>query len=186
MIFHPLESKPTCNLSIIWNPHFRWVIIFELRMFVQTSHSFIVTTVYSWLFRVFRGLIQKHENWVLKPLYCRGVVIWTSILKMFSLGNPRECSASKITRYTVCVRNEPRNVMWPLSPQTRQADSRTTIFRKTDEVYKLKMKNSRGEAVAVMIGINYRENIIFLLPKSSLVAMTGSDNTFFSVAHELC
>ncbi|XP_064388696.1 proliferation-associated protein 2G4-like [Halichondria panicea] len=28
--------------------------------------------------------------------------------------------------------------------KTRQADSRTTIFRKTDEVYKLKMKNSRA------------------------------------------
>ncbi len=42
----------------------------------------------------------------LKPLYCRGLVIWTSILEnkileMFSLGNLWKFSGSKITRYTV-------------------------------------------------------------------------------------
>ena len=29
-------------------------------------------------------------------------------------------------------------------PQTKQQDTRTTIYRKTDEGYKLKMKASRG------------------------------------------
>ncbi len=51
-------------------------------------------------------LESKFTSGIVNDLYCRGVVIWTSILEneireMFSLSNPRKCRASKITRYTV-------------------------------------------------------------------------------------